>query len=135
MGSQLRKDCRVLYRKPSLSTTVLSFAKHPSGGKAIDDPVGLLRAESRSEIDVAERTVSRLIPERRTPPSQTWRTFLTNQSGPPTWPPKSSDRADVRSSNGLRPHQYRPHVAARRPPHEPRVHRHLAPVASPTPPN
>ena len=29
-------------------------------------------------IDVAERTVSRLIPKRRTPPSQTWRTFLAN---------------------------------------------------------
>src|SRR6266567_2248646 len=27
---------------------------------------------------VAERTVSRLIPKRRSPPSQTWRTFLTN---------------------------------------------------------
>jgi len=27
---------------------------------------------------VAERTVSRLIPKRRTPPSQTWRTFLIN---------------------------------------------------------
>jgi putative transposase len=32
-------------------------------------------------IDVAERTVSRLIPKRRTPPSQTWRTFL-NQPRP-----------------------------------------------------
>src|SRR6058998_447224 len=29
-------------------------------------------------IDVAERTVSRLMPKRRTPPSQAWRTFLTN---------------------------------------------------------
>jgi len=29
-------------------------------------------------IDVAERTVSRLMPKHRTPPSQTWRTFLTN---------------------------------------------------------
>jgi putative transposase len=29
-------------------------------------------------IDVAERTVSRLMPRRRSPPSQTWRTFLTN---------------------------------------------------------
>ena len=29
-------------------------------------------------INVAERTVSRLLPQRRTPPSQTWRTFLTN---------------------------------------------------------
>jgi hypothetical protein len=28
-------------------------------------------------LDVAERTVSRLIPKRRTPPSQTWRAFLT----------------------------------------------------------
>jgi len=27
---------------------------------------------------MAERTVSRLIPKRRSPPSQTWRTFLTN---------------------------------------------------------
>src|SRR5881296_425768 len=29
-------------------------------------------------IDVSERTVSRLMPKRRTPPSQSWRTFLTN---------------------------------------------------------
>src|SRR2546422_4937505 len=29
-------------------------------------------------IDVAERTVSRLLPKRRRPPSQSWRTFLTN---------------------------------------------------------
>ncbi len=29
-------------------------------------------------IDVAERTVSRLIPKPRSPPSQTWRAFLTN---------------------------------------------------------
>jgi len=29
-------------------------------------------------IDVAERTVSRLLPKRRSPQSQTWRTFLTN---------------------------------------------------------
>lgn len=29
-------------------------------------------------IGVAERTVSRLLPKRRTPPSQTWRTFLAN---------------------------------------------------------
>ena len=29
-------------------------------------------------IDVAERTISRLLPKRGSPPSQTWRTFLTN---------------------------------------------------------
>src|SRR2546426_9223962 len=29
-------------------------------------------------IEVAERSVSRLVPKRRSPPSQTWRTFLTN---------------------------------------------------------
>src|SRR6267143_3728870 len=29
-------------------------------------------------IDMAKRTVSRLLPKRRSPPSQTWRTFLTN---------------------------------------------------------
>jgi transposase InsO family protein len=29
-------------------------------------------------LDLSERTVSRLMPKRRTPPSQTWRTFLAN---------------------------------------------------------
>ena len=29
-------------------------------------------------LDLSERTVSRLMPTRRTPPSQTWRTFLAN---------------------------------------------------------
>jgi hypothetical protein len=29
-------------------------------------------------LHLAERTVSRLLPKRRSPPSQTWRTFLTN---------------------------------------------------------
>jgi putative transposase len=29
-------------------------------------------------LDVSERTISRLIPKRRSPPSQTWRTFLAN---------------------------------------------------------
>src|SRR5437879_7999705 len=43
---------------------------------------GALRESMVSELKlgfhVAERTVSRLIPKRRTLPSQTWRTFLTN---------------------------------------------------------
>jgi len=29
-------------------------------------------------LDVSERTISRLLPKRRSPPAQTWRTFLTN---------------------------------------------------------
>jgi putative transposase len=32
-------------------------------------------------IEISERTVSRLIPKRRKPPSQTWRTFLDNHLG------------------------------------------------------
>jgi putative transposase len=32
-------------------------------------------------FDVSERTVSRLMPRRPTPPSQTWRTFLENHLG------------------------------------------------------
>jgi putative transposase len=32
-------------------------------------------------IEISERTVSRLIPRRRKPPSQTWRTFLDNHLG------------------------------------------------------
>jgi putative transposase len=33
-------------------------------------------------LDVSERTVSRLLPRRSRPPSQTWRTFLQNHVGP-----------------------------------------------------
>ena len=32
-------------------------------------------------LAVSERTVSRLMPRRRRPPSQTWRTFLPNHVG------------------------------------------------------
>ena len=32
-------------------------------------------------FDVSERTISRLMPRRRKPPSRTWRTFLRNQLG------------------------------------------------------
>jgi putative transposase len=32
-------------------------------------------------IDISERTVSRLLPRRRKPPSQTWKTFLDNHLG------------------------------------------------------
>jgi transposase InsO family protein len=32
-------------------------------------------------FEVSERTISRLMPRRRTPPSQTWRTFLENHVG------------------------------------------------------
>src|SRR3989442_574697 len=46
-------------------------------------------------IDVAERTVSRLLPKRRSPPSQTWRTFLTITSG--TSSPSISSRFPPRA--------------------------------------
>ena len=36
---------------------------------------------SKLGFDVSERTVSRLMPRRRKPPSQSWRTFLTNHLG------------------------------------------------------
>src|SRR2546428_6629795 len=36
-------------------------------------------------IAVSERTVSRYLPDRRSAPSQTWRTFLTNHLGDLSW--------------------------------------------------
>jgi putative transposase len=48
---------------------------------AANSPLGRPRIHGellKLGIDVAERTVSRLLPTRRTQPSQTWRTFLTN---------------------------------------------------------
>jgi hypothetical protein len=37
-----------------------------------------IHGELRVGVDVSERTVSRLLNRRPRPPSQTWRTFLTN---------------------------------------------------------
>ena len=52
----------------------------PQNGRC-ESPVGRPRIHGellKLGIEVAERTVSRLISKRRTPPSQTWRTFLAN---------------------------------------------------------
>ena len=46
-------------------------------------------------IDVAERTVSRLMPKRRPQPSQTWRTFLANHVR--DWSPSTSSRFPPRA--------------------------------------
>ncbi len=40
----------------------------------------LLGSTGKLGIDIAERTVSRLMPNRRPGPSQTWRTFLANHA-------------------------------------------------------
>jgi hypothetical protein len=54
----------------------------PLSGKATANPFwGAPRIHGellKLGLDVSERTVSRLIPKRRSPPSQTWRTFLAN---------------------------------------------------------
>src|SRR6266436_3646933 len=56
-------------------------AGHPPVDAAVNPLWGAPRIHGellKLGIDVAERTVSRLLPKRRSPPSQTWRTFLTN---------------------------------------------------------
>src|SRR3989442_1172377 len=70
----------------------VSFAKTPPADQVVDLPPLMRMAAAnplwgaprihgellKLGLDVAERTVSRLMPKRRLPPSQTWRTFLTN---------------------------------------------------------
>ena len=65
-------------------------------------------------IDVAERTVSRLIPKRRTPPSQTWRTFL-DQPRPGPGLHRFLHGAHRWLARPLRPRRARPPSPARRP--------------------
>ena len=75
-------------------------------------------------IEVAERTVSRLMPKRRSPPSQTWRAFLTNHVRDLV-SDRFLHRAHRTAARALRPRRARPPPPPRRP-----LQRHRAPTAA-----
>jgi hypothetical protein len=55
------------------------FGEHDGGREIRSAGAPRIHGELRTlGVEVSERTVSRLLGRRRRPPSQTWRTFLTN---------------------------------------------------------
>jgi hypothetical protein len=90
-NDQMRKGTRqgrVQSRAISVRRSTARRDGRPSTAAAIRNLVGKMAAANplwgapqihgELGIEVSERTVSRLLRPRRRPPSQTWRTFLTN---------------------------------------------------------
>jgi putative transposase len=64
--------------RPSTNAEIIALVRKMAAANPLWGAPRLHGELLKLGIDVAERTVSRLIPKRLTPPSQTWRTFLTN---------------------------------------------------------
>jgi putative transposase len=64
--------------RPSINAEIIALVRKMAAANPLWGAPRLHGELLKLGIDVAERTVSRLIPKRPTPPSQTWRTFLTN---------------------------------------------------------
>src|SRR5437867_4985398 len=64
--------------RPSISTEIKALVIRMAAGNPLWGAPRIHGELLKLGIDVGERTVSRLLPKRRSPPSQTWRTFLTN---------------------------------------------------------
>jgi transposase InsO family protein len=64
--------------RPSVSAEITALVRKMAAANPLWGAPRIHGELLKLGIDVAERTVSRLIPKRRTSPSQTWRTFLNN---------------------------------------------------------
>jgi len=64
--------------RPSISSEIKALVIRMAAGNPLWGAPRIHGELLKLGIDVGERTVSRLLPKRRSPPSQTWRTFLTN---------------------------------------------------------
>jgi putative transposase len=64
--------------RPSVSSEIIALVQKMARANPLWGAPRIHGELLKLGIDVAERTVSRLISRRRPPPSQTWRTFLTN---------------------------------------------------------
>src|SRR5438552_12301768 len=64
--------------RPSISTEIKALVIRMAAGNPLWGAPRIHGELLKLGIDVGERTVSRLLPKRRSLPSQTWRTFLTN---------------------------------------------------------
>jgi putative transposase len=64
--------------RPPISAEIITLVRAIAAANPLWGAPRIHGALLKLGIEVAERTVSRLIPRRSTPPSQTWRTFLAN---------------------------------------------------------
>jgi putative transposase len=64
--------------RPSMNPEIIALVRKMAAANPLWGAPRIHGELRKLGIEVAERTVSRLMPRRPTPPSQTWRTFLTN---------------------------------------------------------
>ena len=64
--------------RPSVSAETIALVRKMAAANPLWGAPRIHGELLKLGIDISERTVSRLISKRRPPPSQTWRTFLTN---------------------------------------------------------
>jgi putative transposase len=64
--------------RPPINTEIRALITHMANANPLWGAPRIHGELLKIGIEVAERTVSRLMPKRRPQPSQTWRTFLTN---------------------------------------------------------
>jgi putative transposase len=80
---RLRKHWATISRRrrvgrPSINPEIIALVRTMAAANPLWGAPRIHGELLKLGIEVAERTVSRLIPKRPAPPSQTWRTFLTN---------------------------------------------------------
>ena len=68
-------------RRPPIGADIRRLVREMAGANPLWGAPRIHGELSKLGFDVSERTVSRLMPRRRKPPSQSWRTFLKNQLG------------------------------------------------------
>jgi putative transposase len=76
-----RRSHRATVGRPRINTEIAALVRKMAGANPLWGAPRIHGEFLKLGIDVAERTVSRLMPKRRPEPSQTWRTFLANHIG------------------------------------------------------
>src|SRR3989454_4163226 len=73
-----RLSCRPTGGRPPFDAEVQALVRRMAAANPLWGAPRIHAELLKLGLYLSERTVSRLMPKRRTPPSQTWRTFLTN---------------------------------------------------------
>jgi transposase InsO family protein len=73
-----RRSARMRSGRPSTDTAIRTLVKQMAGANPLWGAPRIHGELGKVGVVVSERTVSRLLRRPRRPPSQTWRTFLTN---------------------------------------------------------